>query len=392
MLSAKIDPRVAVERYDPPKAHSGKPTPTLDAVRRRAKQLPRPWKSLLRNLFRTRNTFDEYDVLMSERPMTLGCETTNVCNARCSFCGYGKGVDGKDADPRTKGKVDIQAFRHALRLYSEAGGGVFSVEPILGEVTAHPEWLSLVREARDAPNVTGVSTYSNGILLHRFGFEAILTSGLTVMNISSSLAGKEGYKRLYGVDKYDQVVSNILDLIKTNKRLGRPVDIHLMLRIDRPYSAFFESDLYRQIVQNISPEKIAVEEEHWDDFRGVVALDGLPKGHTFKINPPDKTEPCYAMFRKLQMLTDGTFQACSCRIEPELWGGNIVDYESLKDAWHDPRIEELRNDWFEGDIPTCCQQCTHYQPYTDLVPDMSFSTVSMRVIAGVGRRLRRVFP
>ena len=390
MLSAKIDPRVALDRYEPPKPAKGKATPALDAARRRAKILPRPWKALMRRLFPTRDAFDESDVLTAKRPINIGCETTNVCNARCSFCGYGKGDDGKDSGPRTKGKIDIKAFRHALKLYSEAGGGVFSVEPILGEVTAHPDWLDLIREARNTPNISGVSTYSNGILLHRFGFENILTSGLTVMNISSSLTNEEGYKRLYGVDKYEQVISNILELIKTNKRLGSPVDIHLMLRIDKPYSNFFDSDLYREIVSYIKPEKIFVEEKHWDDFRGVISLEDLPKGHKFKTNPVDKTEPCYAMFRKLQILTDGTFQACSCRVEPELWGDNITGYETLEGVWHDPRIEELRNDWFEGDIPTCCLQCTHYQPYTSLVPDMSFPTISKRVINALGRRLLRL--
>jgi len=328
--------------------------------------------------------------MSANRPASLGCETINVCNADCSFCGYGKGEDGKDADPRTKGKLDIQAFRHALRLYSESGGGVFSFEPILGEVTAHPDWLEFIREARNTPNITAVTTYTNGILLHRFGFEAILRSGLTAMNISTSLTDKEGYKRLYGVEKYDQVVENILGIIKANEELGGLVVIRLLLRIDRPYSAFFDSDLYREIVKYISPSDILIEQNGWDDFGGIIPREGLPKGHEFRTQILDKSQPCYAMFRKLQVLTDGTIQACACRVEPELWGGNIMNYETLQDAWSDQRIEELRNDWFEGDIPDCCTRCSHYEPYLDLVPDMSLKMVSKHVLTALGVRLRKL--
>ena len=28
-------------------------------------------------------------------PLAVGCEIDNICNADCSFCGYGKGADGR---------------------------------------------------------------------------------------------------------------------------------------------------------------------------------------------------------------------------------------------------------------------------------------------------------
>ena len=53
------------------------------------------------------------------------------------------------------------------------------------------------------------------------------------MNISTALGSAEMYSRLYGVDKYDIVVENMLDLLETNNELGRPVDLTLQLRIDK---------------------------------------------------------------------------------------------------------------------------------------------------------------
>ena len=325
------------------------------------------WRRIVRTLTGSPKAFtSRADVVYSKLPRDIGAEITNICNADCSFCGYGKGPDGKASDARKKGKLELKAFRHLLRLYSEAGGGHFSLSPILGEITAHPNWMELVREARDTPNVTGVSCFTNAILLDRFGYENILTSGLTAMSISTSLGSEEQYKRLYGVDKYDIVVKNVLGILRANAKLGHPVSISLLLRIDKPYKPFLESSLYREISEVLAARQIVILSDFWDDFHGVIKEDGLPAGHNFKNRDTDKTQPCYAMFRKLQIMTDGKIQACACRVEPELWAGNILDYETLEEAWRNPGLERLRDNWFEGNIPSCCKTCSHYMPYTTL--------------------------
>ena len=47
---------------------------------------------------------------------------------------------------------------------------LYSLTPILGEVSAHPLWLDFVKEVVSLPNITNLTCYTNGILLHRFGF------------------------------------------------------------------------------------------------------------------------------------------------------------------------------------------------------------------------------
>ena len=90
---------------------------------------------------------------LKKRPNSAGAEVINICNADCSFCGYGKGKDGKAADPRVKQKIDIESLDHLLKIYSKGGGGNFSLSPILGEVSAHPDWLNLVKKIRKKMNI-----------------------------------------------------------------------------------------------------------------------------------------------------------------------------------------------------------------------------------------------
>jgi len=85
------------------------------------------------------------------------------------------------------------------------------------------------------------------------------------------------------------------------------------------------------------------------------------------------------MYRKMEILVDGTIQPCSCRVEPEIQGGNILDYGTLADAWGNPILQKFRDDWHAGVISTCCQQCSHYEPYTNMLRHMTPRAVARRM-------------
>ncbi len=357
----------------------GRPAP-------RNSPLDRLWRWIVRAVYqRPAMSAFAHDIISAPLPVAVGTEIINICNADCSFCGYGKGEDGKGGDPRVKQKLNPEVFTHALKLFDAAGGGVFTLSPILGEVSVHPRWLDMVREARSFPNIKGVSCFTNGILLDRFGSDNILKSGLTNISFSTSLTGREAYNRLYGVDKYDTVVNNLFDLLETNKRLGRPVHITVLLRIDKPFAKFFASDIYERLCSLMNTRDIEILDDAWDGYKGLIKQEALPIGHKFKDNYPDKSVPCYAMFRKLEIMLDGTIQACACRIEPELWGGNILDHKTLHEAWRDPGLERLRNDWFEGKLQDCCKTCEHYIPYTNLLRPTEPKRVARHALGRVKR-------
>lgn len=308
------------------------------------------------------------DVINADRPRDCGVEVNNICNARCSFCGYGKTSNsGLQSDIRAKDHLSEELLKHTLDLFSRAGGGSFSIGPILGENTVHPKWVEFIKIAKSYKNIKSISCFSNGILLDRFGYDEICKSGLTNLTISTCLGSSDRYPEIYGVNAYDRVSSNILNLLEANKKHGEPICISIALRIDKPYSNFFDSVICKQILKFIPVERISILSEGWDDFRGIVGKDGLPKGHEFRGVTSAKYEPCYALYRKIQVLLDGTIQACSCRIEPELWTENIRDFNSLHDAYRNETLETLRNNWLNGIVPVCCSECTHYAPASSLI-------------------------
>ena len=134
------------------------------------------------------------------------------------------------------------------------------------------------------------------------------------------------------------------------------------LRIDKPYDDFFNSDLYKELLNYLPAQKIKTL-DFYDDFKGVIQKEDLPIGTEFRENV-DKSEPCYALYRTLEVLKDGTIQGCTCRVEPELQGENIMSFSTIKEAWNSPILNNIREKWHSGTIPECCKTCSHYAPYT----------------------------
>jgi len=317
------------------------------------------------------------DIRSKKLPLSVSLEINNVCNAKCTFCAYGKNdpdviplYDTPIIDKRPKQHLSKDVLKHVIKLCNSSGSGFLkkmSITPTLGEVTVSKNWLDLVREVKQSKGVRYTSSYTNAINLHRFGSQAIIDSGLDVLEISTSLVDRESYKRIYGRDKYDQVLANITDLISLNKDLGYPMDIYLNLRIDLPEEDFFKSKQYKKISLYLEDRKISFLKKY-DNFGGTIQEGDLPYGATF-ISRSDnsKKPPCYQLYRQLMINVDGTIQACTCRVDKSLWTRNIMEFTTLEDAWKNDKLEKIRMDWKnKGVLPKACTFCTHYAPYTQL--------------------------
>ena len=325
----------------------------------------------------------------ASRPQSFGVESTNVCNADCSFCAYGKGYDA-----RPKEHVQDETLRHSLQLFDQAGGGTFSFAALLGDPLVQRDLLPKIRLARSYSNISGVSISTNGLALHGFDTDALLDSGLTHMSISTCIGSPTAYRRLYGRDHYERMRDNIVNILDRNGERGHPISIHLMLRVDRPLSALYQSEDYRRIGSLLgSKDAISILDEDWDDWNGMIKASDLPRGQSFKPVARDMSSPCYAVYRKLQVMTNGDIQHCSCRPSPDLVVDNILNYTSLEAYWRGPRLRDVRDKWSRGEIPTVCRTCSHYKPVEDLVERTVRFRVNMRVAewAKSGRHQLRRF-
>ena len=147
-----------------------------------------------------------------------------------------------------------------------------------------------------------------------------------------------------------------------NRERGYPIDIYLNLRIDLPSDEFFKSDQYRTLSKYIEKRKISFLEKY-DNYGGSISEKDLPIGAEFvKRNNNTGRPPCYQLYRQLMVNVDGVINACTCRIDESLFTRNIMEFDSIEDAWRNDKYEKIRKNWEEGILPKACTYCTHYGP------------------------------
>ena len=274
--------------------------------------------------------------LMKKDHTHLGFEITNACNANCSFCAY----------RFMKRKLEIintDKIKKIVKEYSENGGGSVSFTPVVGDPLVDKDLLNKIRICKNFKNIDEIFLYTNGLFLNRFNNNDLVNSGLTRIAISTYIGNAEGYKKYYGSAKYDQLINNIKKILKINKKFGNPVNITLHLRVDLPLENLKTNKDLAFFKKYIKPESI-----HWlevyENWSGLIKKKDIPKGTRMSetsIHKQKAKSPCFEMYRKAHILSNGSVGVCSCRdIESEIVIGDISK-ESIKDIWLGEKLKNI---------------------------------------------------
>lgn len=230
-----------------------------------------------------------------------------------------------------------------------------------------PKFVERVSYVRSFSCIKNISTVTNCLNLHKIGARNILSSGLNEIGVSMTGFSAEMYRRIYRSERYEQMKKNVLDLLRTNNELGKPVRISIGLRIDKPMKEVLNYPDFKEVIDLAD----SVEANYYyDSWSGRIKSEDLTGN--MKIRPAifhymKKKNPCSMMYSGAGVLVDGTVTVCPCRDlngDSDLVIGNINE-SSLPDIYYSKNLEELRDNWFKGkNIPNICRDCSHYNPYT----------------------------
>ncbi len=319
---------------------------------------------LLRDHFRA--LFPDHALLERlERSHELSIEVTNICNANCTFCAY-------QYQERPRRMMDDETFRKALEGFVALGGSRLGIGCLVGDPLLDPHFLERVRLARSYSCVTEVVTTTNCIHLDKVGARALLASGLTSIVISTTGFDEEMYRRLYRSSHYARMKRNLLELLRTNHEMGRPANIHIGLRIDRPAREVLANPEFqeaRTLADGVSWNT------YFDSWSGRIRPEDL--SGNMKVRPNwyrliKHRLPCRQLWLGTMVLVDGTVTACGCRDlngDSDLVLGNIHE-TPLPQLLRSAQFSKLKQDWQTGRyVPNICRDCSHYQPYVSLAEE-----------------------
>ena len=282
----------------------------------------------------------------------LGVETTNHCNANCIFCAYSYMT-------RPKGEMSMELFKKIVREYAEIGGGGLRFSPMGGDPLMDTKIMERIHFARCYDNMSEIFMYTNGISLDEVGPKDLLDSGIHSIRLSIPGHDREAYKRMAGVDEFDRVSTNVLELLAINNRKGRPVEIRLDIRADVAMSQVSKAKAIQRFrkLTNLIDYQI-----YYHNWGGVVPSGQVPVVMR-KERIRRRKGVCFVFYHAPKVLWNGDFSACGYANidgDRELILGNARDCH-IVEMWHSEAMKELRIRFAEGNLPRLCRRCSHYR-------------------------------
>jgi len=289
---------------------------------------------------------------IESRPWNLHIELTNICNANCIFCAY-------SLQARRKMIMQRDIYSKALADYAALGGGELRLETCLGDSLMDPDFVERIRQARTHPEITRITTLTNGINLDRIGIEKILCSGLDEIGISTGPWDEGLYKLIYRSSDYRRMRDNVIELLEKNLKTGKRVQIKILFRSNLSMEKTLMLPDYKKIKH--LPHKVEFNTD-FDAWLGNIKPEGLLKGMHLRPLSRMEKEPCYWLYDGPIVFVDGKVGLCGCRdfnADSQLIIGNIME-NSLLDLWQSEATESLRQRFYKGDFPDICKRCTAY--------------------------------
>lgn len=301
-------------------------------------------------------------LIMKKKFLEFSFESTNICNANCTFCGY-------RFMKRKKTTLDENLYYQTADQFDKMGGGTLNFTPTVGDPLVDPNLMKKINYASKKKNIRSITSYTNGILLDKFGFKEVLNSGITRLAISTFIGSSEGYKKYYGKDQYSRVVNNIIQISKLNMELNYPVNITLHLRVNGDISIWENTNDFKNINKYIKKNSITYLKVY-DSWNGLIDHNDIPENceidKAIPIESKKKAGPCFELYRTLHVMSDANVGACVCRdMEGEINIGNVKE-NTLKQIWKGSKLKNFRDNW-KYDIPKTCENCTRYIPINEYI-------------------------
>lgn len=276
--------------------------------------------------------------IVSEYPLQVDVELSNVCNLKCPMC-----FRSKDAYNKKDNNV-LMKYDLFTKIVDEIGGKVQALRLSLrGESTLHPRIVDCVKYAK-ARGIKEISFLTNGSRLEKNFFEELLLAGVDWITISV-----DGLYDIYNSIRRPLKFEETLQKIKDMKEIKIKHNVH------RPVIK----------VQSVWPSIRGNAEEFYNTFKPYVNLiafnpliDYLGKDEETTIEYIDNFS-CPQIYERLVIGADGEAIMCTNDEENTQHIGN-ANSQTIYQIWHGKKLNSIReihkqNDGFKS--ISVCRKC-----------------------------------
>lgn len=301
------------------------------------------------------------DAVPLNSPLSMYIEPTRICNFKCFYCMHSTRGEETGALAKTGFKLehmDIEFFAKLVKEIME-----FPTIPKrvcfsgLGEPLTNKQLPDMIRMLRKAGFEGRIDVISNGSLLTPEMSDALVSAGISRIQISIQGLSTEKYKEICGVSMdIEKLKSNIRYFYehKGNATIYVKI-IDSILENKEDEKMFF--DMFGDICDTIYIEHLVIMEQQMGDHGREVDTTRNLMGEIV-----EKRFVCGVMFYFLQVNIDGETFPCSTPGLPNSFSMGCAKEKTLLEIWNDRKRNGLiRKNLKDGyaSIPTCalCSSC-----------------------------------
>ena len=142
-------------------------------------------------------------------------EFTTRCNLQCKMCSHTYDKHLQMAD------LDFTLFKKIIEDVKKLDNKNISfVATGLGEPLLYKNIIEAINYVKNEISYAYFNVITNGLLLDRNLAQSIIGVKTDELTISLNAPNKNIYKQMMGIDRYDQVVGNIIKFLELRKKLG----------------------------------------------------------------------------------------------------------------------------------------------------------------------------
>ena len=256
------------------------------------------------------------DLLKGPFPMTVRIETTNHCNAACTFC-------PRESIGRPKGFMSEDLFRKIVDECATEGTSVLHLhnfgEPLMDKQL--PERIAYAK----TKGIARVKIYCNGAFLKGKMAEGLIQSGLDEIKISIDGADADEFNRLrIGLNH-----ETVLDHVRAFRELRDRISVTQLTTIIAACS---------QTTNREQTKAMLVDVVDRIDF---AKLHNWAGSKSWLLGEKQVRKPCDRLWRTFTILVNGDVALCCLDYSGKEILGNVAK-QTIRSIWNNARYRELR--------------------------------------------------
>ena len=301
--------------------------------------------------------------LTNHKASTVVVANVNKCNAKCVFCGQHK-------FERASGVMPQELFEGVIIQSFNLGITHLDITPPLGEPLLDKGFVDKITFAADYMKYISMTT--NGILLNKDNNLWEISNWVNRVNISIGGLDDEMYKKVYGVNKFKDVINGVDNLCQQIS--ANPLSttkVHIFFRTGSNPSEILNSHIYKSLIQpRVNEGMVTVEFTNgYDNWGGSIKPTDLVGAMKPRQEVKKCGLPCFSLM-SFFVEHQGNVRLCGCRFLDKEDDGLVVGnmYEStLKEILSTASKLKIFNKFKMEDnkvdnSPEVCKGCTLYRP------------------------------